>query len=272
MTDSAAPAKLRFAPGVGTLVDPDRWCSHYTSLATALEYILPSNTLRLSPLSAVNDPKESGISGWMGGSVPVPPEKVQAYIAMESELDQLCRRHVKVLCTSLDSNDHPQGLNRTHFKPRMWAQYGERGRGMCIVLDRHRLAAQFPPSSTAAPIIAPVTYTDDAHTMVIPSLAEADLGLPALELARRRYETHHDRLVFKKHRDWASEAELRLACYAEDAAHHYLQLGDAIAALVLGPEFPVAYRPLVKAEATRRDVPALRLRWNASSVAYERWA
>jgi len=85
-------------------------------------------------------------------------------------------------------------------------------------------------------------------------------------------ESEVDRLVFTKHRDWASEAELRFACYSQDVGHHYLQLADAVAALILGPEFPDTYRSIVEAEARRRDVPALKLQWNASSAAYERWA
>jgi len=261
-----------FAPGVGPLVDPTRWCSHYTSLETALEHILHTNTLRLSPLAVVNDPKESGSTGWMGGSIPVSPDKLQDYVALESEVDRLLRSRVKVLCMCLDANEHPQGLNRSHFKPRMWAQYGGRGRGVCLVLHRDRLASQLRSDESSLPIVAAVKYTDHAQEMMNPPLSESDLLLTAEELARTRFQRFHDPLVFMKHLDWVSESELRLACYSDKPGYQHVPIGDSIAAIVVGPDFPPIYRPIVELEARKRGVPALRLRWNASNTAYERWA
>jgi hypothetical protein len=127
-----------------------QYVCHYTKLETALEHILPEKRLKLSPLGKTNDPRESkpwnlllpftiGIQG--------EERKKQGALVTRAldEIRRVMKEDWKVLYFTMDHSytdefDIPRTYTILGYdRPRMWAQYAENHRGVCIQFDGDKL-------------------------------------------------------------------------------------------------------------------------------------
>jgi len=76
----------------------DKYLFHYTSVETLLDYILSGQTLRLSPMSELNDPKESkfSVSTFFGG------KGIDAIRTLQDQWRSFHHSRVKATCFSCD--------------------------------------------------------------------------------------------------------------------------------------------------------------------------
>jgi DUF2971 family protein len=133
---------------VPTVLDPaGSILYHYTTLATALEHIIPGRTLRLGPFSSMRDPREShdwSVTG--GGYEPAAYtdqdklEDVHRWVEFNRGINEL-KSHVKVLSLT---HDDPGERDATEFgrgfaHPRLWEQYADDHRGVCLCFDSEKL-------------------------------------------------------------------------------------------------------------------------------------
>ncbi|WP_321281152.1 DUF2971 domain-containing protein [Marinifilum fragile] len=109
---------------------------HYTKLSTAIEFILPSMTLRTNYLNRMNGPKEN--QKWAFGGVNVPYEDMYPELDFaidKSHFDSMymfgeeIKSKVQALCF-VQSDDYPGYENEM-----MWAQYAENHNGICLEID-----------------------------------------------------------------------------------------------------------------------------------------
>jgi Protein of unknown function (DUF2971) len=111
---------------------------HYTKLSTAIEFILPSMTLRTNFLNKMNGPKEN--QRWSFGSVNVPYESL--YPELNSNIDrnvahfdsiyklgEEIKSKIQAICF-VYSNEYEGYENEM-----MWAQYAENHKGICLEID-----------------------------------------------------------------------------------------------------------------------------------------
>jgi hypothetical protein len=132
------PAFARRAP-----FESDRYLYHYTRWERLLD-IAHGQALRLSPVTTMNDPKES--KRWLVSqstfSRTTPKNTLRgAWEAMEEY-----RRHVKVAAFATDTpgdSDADVRFGAGYARPRMWAQYSANHTGACIVFDRAELLKRF---------------------------------------------------------------------------------------------------------------------------------
>lgn len=253
-----------FSLGCGPLVDTARWCYHYTTHEAAIGHILPQNTLRFNPLCKVNDPKESGCFGWLGGPVSNRPELREKYVETEKKVDQVFRQRTKVFCASKDRHPARTYLDRGHMKPRMWAQYADNARGICLVFDRLRLEATARERFGDTCLGGGVEYTNEGRRMSIPRMDDDALDLSPIDIARSRFLQAYDQMLLTKHLDWSNEDEWRLIFFDEDAGERYLDFGDSLAAIVVTNQCVERYVSHVREAAKLRGIIAFRIRWNHS--------
>lgn len=111
---------------------------HYTKLSTAIEFILPSMTLRTNFLSKMNGPKEN--QKWAFGGVNVPydvlyPELTlntdpnTAHFASMYKLGEDIKSKIQSICFVY--SDKYEGYENEM----MWAQYAENHCGLCLEID-----------------------------------------------------------------------------------------------------------------------------------------
>ena len=107
---------------------------HFTKLETAIEFILPSMTLRTNFLNKMNGPKENqewhfgGINIDYAGMFPETYSK-KTHIQHQIKFGEEIKSHIQALCF-VHSDKYPGFENEM-----MWAQYSDNHKGVCLEFD-----------------------------------------------------------------------------------------------------------------------------------------
>lgn len=241
--------------------DPSTLLYHYTR-ARALAPIGRGRCLRFRPLAAMNDPQEAlfttgfqtGLLGRPGEDLVLTAAEAAVFNATDwtSAINQT-RRSVKVGAFSTDvapdvsdvDPEHPElsvprriAALRGFAHPRMWAQYGDDGRGACLVFDLAVLRDDVRRFTEARGITW--AYGDVVYQSVG---VEQNLGF--FDARRLVHDGVGATLLanfadsfLAKHPDWAHEQEFRFL--VADGTSESLDVpisNDAVVGLVLGPAF-----------------------------------
>lgn len=237
-------ARLDTIPGLATApLNSDRLLYHYTSAETAVRYILKNRTLRMGPLERTNDPREAkewsfALFAAIGQAAP------GESIRVSSELSSLIRRTVRLACFCSDG--HPPQAQKVELvdgqgwrHARMWAQYGDRHRGVVLVFDRRRLldAARTSLNDKGPLLFGDVLYVEHRHPGdMLPFIVDHAewVKTPALNFAKRHRDLHGDWLFFTKHTDWAQEHESRLVFFGNDLEETFIPIEGALIEICIG--------------------------------------
>ncbi len=240
----------------------DDYLYHYTRLWT-LPKMRKSQSLLFRPLREMNDPQESlGSFAFGMGLMGVPGEPLQ----LTSEEDGLFRRRdwpneintargqVKIGSYSMDAfpdlsdidPEHAEyavprrlAASRGYAHPRMWAQYADLGRGVCLVLNRDLLEGAVKESTSG---IWPwgygaITYRPIEHDLSLGFFDIRDLLQSGVSGALLK---NFEESLLTKHADWAHEAEFRLFVMNGSPDPWLVPITTGVlAGLVLGPSFDV---------------------------------
>jgi hypothetical protein len=166
-------------------MDPEhdrRYLYHYTTADTAFAKTMATGQLRLSPYAKMRDPLEAGRLV-LGSVFPTTDaatdgQREANYLLANYQISRL-RENSKLLAFSGDADsDKYRGsawaFGRGWARARMWEQYADRGKGVCLAFDFERLQPLIieqmhrrDPRS----FDGPVSYTE-----------EGVVGTPAAEL------------------------------------------------------------------------------------------
>jgi hypothetical protein len=142
------------ADGVQQYGEPGEFFFHFTTAETALNFILPSGQLRLSPFTSMRDPWEN--KHWRL-SAPI-DEPAWVYASIQHAVGVIHDGMFLLSMTCEPISEENPGLSslpseRGYGRPRMWEQYGENFAGACLCFDRPRLrkaVVAHLPDTTAA--------------------------------------------------------------------------------------------------------------------------
>jgi hypothetical protein len=230
---------------------------HYTPAATAVEFILPDMILRLSQLRDTNDPGEEAPPSVCLGS---PPE------GLSSDIDRMMERRM-LACFSRDrpgTDYHGNAplVGHGDARDRMWAQYADSHRGVCLFFDRSTLESSFREqmASRGIALANDVSYRDkDFEVVVIPR--------PEVErIGRTEYlKQCAERDAFVKRSDWGSEQEYRLL-FIPDVSQaprpcESISIQRALAAICVGHRFPKGLLPCIREVCDREKINAFQLNY-----------
>jgi hypothetical protein len=235
---------------------------HYTTLKTALEKILPSLTIRLGPLTTVNDPWET--QHWDLGfeSASGYEEERTAEITREriEALMENLKLQAKVLCTTHDKRpdedvtadgqfpSNPKGydFHRGYARSRMWAQYADKHQGVCLVFIRERISTaivkHFPDRRVYCDDVVYDNYLafiDDAFSFNCDEAKEQGIE----QAVSFHVDEFHRGLFFMKTEDWRDEAECRWVVIDENETPRFISFGDALVGIIVGADFQNSYLP-----------------------------
>jgi len=229
----------------GTLV------GHYTSLSTACEHILPNREIRFSPIKKTNDPRENKKRIFMAHYTGI-PEGIGPFTSIGNDTSDAFLNHSKVFCGTLNSDNNQHGfLTKCCFgRPRMWAQYGDAHRGVCLVFDRDELTDAIEKAVQAEKVYNDkVVYNDNLN-----SVGGAELGVDCDSfnpsdtesgIASHIHKYRKD-LFFMKDSDWAAEDEYRWVIIRPDNDYIYVPFGSALKSIYLGVDCPKVYHCMIK--------------------------
>jgi hypothetical protein len=249
-------------------VGADEYLYHYTCADTAIRYVLGNGTLLMSPFAGTNDPREK--QPWTMGFSMAEPDRVPNDLVDQAlaEVGQRLRQDVLLACLVQDDPrpDVPEAgveLGRGWGHSRMWEQYADKHKGVCVIFDRPALiqaAQDVAPGLEARPVVysdAPPRYTSTSMSLD----AIVDQGMDAV--VERHVQENIEPLFFTKNRDWEAEHEFRLLSRGAESDELFIDVTSSIVGLVAGPETGEQQTAALREGLGRmpRAAELTRLRW-----------
>jgi len=263
---------------------------HYTTREAALEHILHDRKLRLSKLSRATDPFESLFGkNPLGVTANISEEEIHLLSWAMDMVDR--ERNIfkdsswfVSFCMS-QSNRPTDGKNpdikdRLGFlKARMWDQYGQGFKGVCLAFSKSDLQKEAKSKSHWKCFCENLSYVPH-HQLPMNDVQKACEKKKRLKDAytfESFFDDRYQLLYFLKHQDFRDEDEWRICVTDEKVDNEYIFLdcGSALRAICYChdhenqqmPElFPSAYIPLMKSHSETFEVPIIEIAWTERDI------
>lgn len=245
---------------------------HYTSLDTCVSHILPDLSFRAGPLERVNDPREA--KTWPIRFYARAPRKFDSALFRAATQNLTTRSYVLCLSRNMPNLDPQDPLAFGFGHSRMWAQYGDNHRGVCLAFDTNALDAAVQQAAGELPVFAgAVEYH---HTTHGPSGIQDDpFGIRYIEdiesqgldlILEEHIARYSDHLFFTKHLDWQDEWEYRWVIRSLPESPVYVPISSALRAVIVGQDCPSDGLNEILRLAAKAHVPVHRLFWHGWAV------
>ena len=205
---------------------------HYCKLRTAIDYILPTLKLRISPLINTNDPRENKSFIFSGAAGP--GIEIGNIMDRNEEISKILRNDCKVLCFCEDIPYNMFGYELS----RMWALYGDNHEGVCLELDREVFAEE---NKIDPMLFKNIQYFQfDINKQFNYKLVDYNAMHthgPEKYLKDVFRHTHLDFLYFTKNKEWDSEYEIRLMHFSTNPTDEFCSIKNSIKNIFVGVSF-----------------------------------
>jgi hypothetical protein len=264
LADFVSPAHAIGAPG--------QRLYHYTPLDTALQHIIPAQKIRLGPFSSMRDPRES--ADWSIGvgsfaSDVDPRDDIRDFWQFNRRINEL-KSYVKVLSLTQDAaregDASALAFGRGFAHPRLWEQYADNHRGVCLCFDHdlihHRLSESLEPYGSRLHH-GPVIYENrqiapEALNTIVDKLRTEG----PLDAASAHLRDHIGELFFTKLRDWETESEYRFVIQTDEREAIDASVTSSLRAVILGAdEGSRFYEPSFARFCDPAGVEIFHMRW-----------
>ena len=190
---------------------------HFTN-AEALFKILEGMTLKLSSMSSVDDLNEKCIccrdDGWGINGI-----NIEKYVEQECKTLSFSRNYY-------EGEERPSNVQSAINLPRMWAEYADKNKGACIIINERRFLEENQAAlKNTFYDISDVEY----HTMLY------DGSIVANDNPEQFVKQHYKHILFRKHKDWQGQHERRLFCLGGDIK--YVSIAESLNGICLGANF-----------------------------------
>ena len=229
---------------------------HYTAYSSALNILL-SQRLRLGSLENMNDPLE--FEDHHGQPVMYQGERFEKEYE-ETALDyegavSEKERSVRFASFSMDRYPCCNNFSKGWARSRMWAQYADNHKGVCLVFNKANLIKAF--ESSFKNVASRTNCREINYTNILQPLGDA-LSRPCKSLlAEDKIE-----FLFQKCEDFRDEQEFRLLLISTDLKDSKevvsFSIADSICGVITGARFPMENKPALK-KAVESCNPAIKI-------------
>lgn len=246
---------------------------HYTRASVALEKILFDGKFRLSLLKDTNDPREYKFRFLNMSGSSLPPEAVGLYNEAHPVFDRIIRMESRVMCFCsntiptiiLDNGETIKdnvGNTIGWSKSRMWAQYGENHRGICLVFSKKAIESVLADKADIKKnvIAGNIQYTTEAG---IPIMLDGNqLVKDGVEgYCYNHIKRHSGTLFFTKNIDYRDESEYRVVVFDPNHNYEFININKSIKGVIAGDRTPEVYFPLILQLSERYGIECRRAYW-----------
>jgi hypothetical protein len=213
--------------------EKEEYLYHFTNCDTAIFKILPTGKLRLNDFTKTNDPREyksfgfGGINGNFDES-----NYLEEFIAAQESISKRLKDNCKVLCFCEDyyiDDEWWDGFNL----PRMWFQYGENHKGVCLQIDKKKFIAENEDLiNRDLTFFKEIEYTNKNK---YPFINFKEIEDDSDSYLKGFIKANHRHLYFQKNRDWETEHEVRLIQFS--ATDTYYSIKESLNNVILGLGF-----------------------------------
>lgn len=239
--------------------------SHYTTREVAIEKILPTGKLLLNSIKNSNDPREykKRVNGVYGKN----EESGKFFEVLDKDEENLTK--TMFFCGSITKENESKLIKRASFgNSKMWAEYGESHKGVCLIFDKEKLIKQFDKQFNNKPIFDKdfISYEEINKEKFVRSGSVNDELLKINETQNVLIDFYkHNREVFFFSKDycWSTENEFRFLIISEKEDVEFLEYKDALLGIILGENCNPIYGKLINKyghifkmhmKSSRRDI------------------
>lgn len=246
---------------------------HYTTYETGLTRIIQEKRLKFSTGKNSQDPMESdefthvGIFSNLKSNLDSNPEReelarvINGYNKLGDEINKL-RGQVKFACFCID-RESPQSMpwDKAAFRSRMWSQYADKHKGLCLVFDKAELITTISAKKDAGlpdmPICKNVIYKNETERMDL-LLHEGDLLKSASTLLSESIDSY----IFTKLKDYENESEFRIAYHSGDNQEFELiDTGNSLCGVLLGHSIEWKQIRQIASHLEQSNIPCKSVHW-----------
>lgn len=209
---------------------------HYTSSSTCLTDILPYKRLLMNSIQKSNDPYESQLFYFTLENIPTTITDPFLCSRFRTDTNLKVRLRTRMLCFSTKKR-LIEGFNL----PRMWAQYGENHKGICLVIKKNEFLKENKP---LIDFKSKVYYSKELiNPKVDYNMFE---GIKDHEKRISKIiKVLKKQIFFSKMTDWSSENEFRCINISRPEKE-YCTIEKSLFGIILGCRFEKVYLPSIK--------------------------
>ena len=242
---------------------------HYTKMCTALKYILQNKSLRLSRRLKSNDPVENNLPTIRSILSANRQEDLNLHSKHQEHIDRIRSKVLEYVnccnqasfCTN-NKNYYPGKLEYYGFlKPRMWDQYADYYKGVCLAFSEEALSANKSIE------LKEITYKDFKNNSEI-----SDFKIDLFQLNTLGYEKYFQKIIqeinislFCKHTDYKDESEIRI-CSIDKKKQSYINISESLIGIIYSDDWITDFERISLLNfAKDQNLKLHALKWNFSS-------
>ncbi len=236
------------------LIGPKDLLCHYTSFETA-SYILQSNRLKLGSLGKSKDAIESiNLFSELGGL----PNNCKD---ISKSINEEIKNNIKIVCFSKDDKEDKPGM----MLARMWSQYGDNHKGVCLILEKDKIENQFKKlfdNEKNRAIVDDVKY--DQFPFFIDTTLCASITITndngELKVEENKFpgllqNLIMQKILFSKMSDFIDENERRFLCYNnQKKSDLFFSFEDSLKAVIFGFNSTLEQEKILKVICTNNKM------------------
>ena len=243
----------------------DNFIYHYTNYNVAIENILSSNTLLFNKVRKMNDPLEFEnfihAASWNNE---IPGEERTKLLNIGRESNNIVKNKIKICCFCVDTDisehiDYIHCINKGYSRSRMWSQYANGHRGICLIFNRVKLL-EIIKGKYENIFSEEIKYRNNLFNIFNFQDIEYEIArnMDAWEWVKR----HKHEYLFYKVDDYKSEQEYRIAVYSDnDDDNILIDFEDSLEGVILGVRFPDVYKVNIKNVMEAQNIPVFQIDW-----------
>jgi len=262
---------------------------HYTDTPTALEHILSDGKLKLSLLNKTNDPLEYKNWGF-GGTFWGDDEEIEEKLfKVWEEMRKRTREKLRFssFCHNENLKEHSDSAFSKYddfYQPiidklgctnsRMWSQYGEGNKGICLAFSIEELEREIEKKIKKVNIDDCFYYSSKMKYKGLPVVDFKNLVMNGNKIQKEGVENYIEKFIennwgglfFTKHKDYKDESEHRIVIYDSMDKFEYIDISSSLEAIIVGDKFNKVYTPLIKEFANDYGVMYKKLHWEKGKI------
>lgn len=248
---------------------------HYCDLNTAVEYILGEKRLRLSHRKKATDPIEC-LNPWFSySSTFISDLEARQSTSVEANrignltLEKIANAKQLCLCTN-KSREQFKGIKNFpeefygFLKPRMWDQYGNKYKGVCLAFSLPALQKHATEFVHGRVEYFPYSTLKLNHY----SIDEDRIALIGVDQYWAEYSKRTENIMFRKHTDYESENEYKFISFSANEVE-YLSIKDCLTGIIVSANYTSDFmRTALNKYAEEFKVELLYLKWEATGIKF----
>lgn len=258
-------------------------------MKTFIENISDTKSIKFSSFTRTNDPLEFlkyvhyTHSTWDGITVDEPNHNLK----YGRKINDIIKNKSKLFCSSIDisykdfytiesrmQNNVSTLLYKGFCKPRMWAQYAENHKGVCLIFDKYVLTELVKQYTNENINGSRLYFSEINYDNELNGLKQLfDLSKFNEKLIDDYIDENISKYYFQKLEDYRDESEYRFVIKTNDLNkddYIYIPYNNALVGIIITASFPKAYYVNLESYSKLNDVPLFLLYWqNGDAAIYD---